>query len=383
MPPAVAWKTLATSSKKKTPATPVIATEHVHAHDHDHPLQAQSPHCDHDHAHGEHCSHDHPAHEHHDGCCDHDHSVRPKHIYVYSPSGAVRDKAAFKRAIKRLEGMGHQVEEDADALSSHQRFAGDDATRLAAIHRAAASGADVALISRGGYGLTRILPGIDYQAVAKAVEQGTHFVGLSDFTAFQNALLAQTGAISWAGPALIADFGQKEGVDDIMLDCFEDLIYGHGEGTGWRMPKQPAGAVPDDFYIEGGATLWGSNLAVLVSLLGTPYFPQVEGGILFIEDVGEHPYKIERMLTQLLHAGVLAKQKAIVFGQFTEFKLTSHDKGYKLQSVIDWLRAQVRIPVLQGLPYGHVETKVLLPVGAPVSLSVEGRDALIYWGHTH
>ena len=123
--------------------------------------------------------------------------------------------------------------------------------RLAAIERAAASGADVALISRGGYGLTRILPGINYQAVAKAVEQGTHFVGLSDFTAFQNALLAQTGAVSWAGPALIADFGKKDEVDDIMLDCFEDLLYGHGEGAGWRMPKQPEGAVPDDFYVEG------------------------------------------------------------------------------------------------------------------------------------
>ena len=206
---------------------------------------------------------------------------------------------------------------------------------------------------------------------------------LSDFTAFQNALLAQTGAISWAGPALIADFGQKDEVDDIMLDCFEDLICGHGEGAGWRMPKQPAGAVPDDFYIEGGATLWGSNLAVLVSLLGTPYFPQVEGGILFLEDVGEHPYKIERMLTQLLHAGVLGKQKAIVFGQFTEIKLSPHDKGFKLQSVIDWLRTQLTIPVLQGLPFGHVATKVLLPVGAQVSLSVEGRDALIYWRHTH
>ena len=369
---------MAQSSKKKTPAAPVIDNEHTHEHAHGHHHD-----CGHDHAHGEHCSHDHHDHAHHDGCCGHDHSAGPKHIYVYSPSGAVRDKAAFKRAIKRLEGMGHQVEVDADALSSHLRFAGDDATRIAAIHRAAASGADVALISRGGYGLTRILPGIDYAAIAKAVEQGTHFVGLSDFTAFQNALLAQTGAISWAGPALIADFGSKEGVDDIMLDCFEDLIYGHGEGAGWRMPKQPAGAVPDDFYVEGGATLWGSNLAVLTSLLGTPYFPQVEGGILFLEDVGEHPYKIERMLTQLLHAGVLAKQKAIVFGQFTEFKLTPHDKGYKLQSVIDWLRTQMSIPVLQGLPYGHVETKVLLPVGAQVSLSVEGRDALIYWGHTH
>ena len=366
---------MATSKKTTQPATAQL---------HDQSTQACTAHdcCQHGHEHEHDHDHDH-HHDDHAGCCGHDHSHGPKHIYVYSPSGAVRDKAAFRRAIKRLQAQGHEVEVDTDALSSHLRFAGDDATRLAAIHRAAASGADVALISRGGYGLTRILPGIDYLAVAKSIAQGTHFVGLSDFTAFQNALLAQTGAISWAGPALIADFGQKEGVDDIMLDCFEDLLYGHGEGAGWRMPKQPAGAVPEDFYVEGGATLWGSNLAVLTSLLGTPYFPQVQGGILFLEDVGEHPYKIERMLTQLLHAGVLAQQKAIVFGQFTEFKLTPHDKGYKLQTVIDWLRSQLRIPVLQGLPYGHVATKVLLPVGAPVSLSVEGRDALIYWGHTH
>lgn len=374
---------MANPTKKTSPAAvqdhaPMPPVHSGCQHDHDHAAHD----CGHSHVHDAHCSHDHD-HAHGDACCGHDHSHGPKHIYVYSPAGAVRDKASFKRAVKRLEGMGHQVEIDGDALSSHQRFAGDDATRIAAIHRAAVSGADVALISRGGYGLTRILPGIDYAAVTTAIESGTRFVGLSDFTAFQNALLAQTGATSWAGPALIADFGQKDEVDDIMLDCFEDLIYGHGEGAGWRMPKQPAGAVPDDFYIEGGATLWGSNLAVLVSLLGTPYFPQVNGGVLFLEDLGEHPYKIERMLTQLLHAGVLGKQKAIVFGQFTEIKLSPHDKGFKLQSVIDWLRTQLTIPVLQGLPFGHVATKVLLPVGAQVSLSVEGRDALIYWGHTH
>lgn len=349
--------------------------------------------CDSDcgHDHGPDASHDHASHVHNsDGsCCDHDHSDGPKHIYVYSPSGAVRDKAAFKRGIKRLEAMGHQVEVDADALSSHLRFAGDDATRLAAIHRAAASGADVALISRGGYGLTRILPGIKYKTVAKAIAKGTKFVGLSDFTAFQLAMLAQTGATTWAGPVINADFGvdTKAGdeVDDIMLDCFADLLSGQGEGAGWQMPK--IGELPNgkpqlkDFYVPGGATLWGGNLRVLTSLLGTPYFPQVDGGILFIEDVGEHPYKIERMLTQLLLAGVLQKQKAIVFGQFTEFKLSPHDKGFKLQTVIDWLRMQIKRPVLQGLPFGHVPTKVLLPVGAQVSLSVEGRDALIYWGH--
>jgi muramoyltetrapeptide carboxypeptidase len=87
------------------------------------------------------------------------------------------------------------------------------------------------------------------------------------------------------------------------------------------------------------------------------------------------------MLTQLLHAGVLARQKALLLGQFTNYKLAPHDKGFKLQSVVDWLRGQIDIPVFTGLPYGHVATKVLLPVGASVDLSVQGRDALIFWGH--
>ncbi len=104
------------------------------------------------------------------------------HIYIYSPSGAVRDKAAFRRGVKRLQARGQEVEIDADALSSHQRFAGDDDTRLAAIARAAASGAQVALISRGGYGLTRLLPRLPFAELQQAVERGTQFVGLSDFT---------------------------------------------------------------------------------------------------------------------------------------------------------------------------------------------------------
>ncbi|NMM90699.1 LD-carboxypeptidase [Rhodococcus sp. SRB_17] len=319
----------------------------------------------------------------HDPCdCGHDHG--PKHIYIYSPSSAVRDKAAFRRGVKRLQKLGHEVEIDADALAIHTRFAGDDATRLAAIHRAAASGADVALISRGGYGLTRILPGIDYAAVARAVDKGMLFVGVSDFTAFQNAVLAQTGAVTWAGPALCPDFGTRGLPDDIMEACFDDLLSGHGEGTGWRMPREKTAeaAPPLEFEIPS-ARLWGGNLAVLASLVGTPYLPQVSDGILFIEDVNEHPFRVERLLTQLLHAGVLAQQKAVVFGQFTQYQLAPHDKGYKLQTVVDWLRSRIAAPVLTNLPYGHVDTKVLLPVGREVELSVQGRDALLYWGHAH
>ncbi|QHE86168.1 LD-carboxypeptidase [Hydrogenophaga sp. BPS33] len=319
--------------------------------------------------------------------CGHDHSHRhgPRHIYLYSPSSAVRDKAAFRRGVARLKALGHEVEIDESALSSHMRFAGDDATRLAAIGRAAASGADVALITRGGYGLTRIVGELPFKAITKAIERGTQFVGLSDFTALQMALMAKTGAITWAGPALGEDFG-AQATDEIMEACFDDLLLGHGEGAGWTLPASDAKAYPGKgdkpYRLKlNGATLWGGNLNVICALIGTPHLPQVEGGILFLEDANEHPYRIERQLTQLLNAGVIGRQKAVLLGSFNRFKLVpGYDRGFKLQTVIDWLRTRTKTPVFTGLPFGHVPTKVLLPVGRQVDLLVDGRDALIFWG---
>ena len=319
-----------------------------------------------------------------------------KHIYIYSPSSAVRDKASFKRGINRLKALGHDVDIDEAALAKFQRFAGDDETRLAAIARAAASGADVALITRGGYGLTRILPNINYKAIAKAIDKGTKFVGLSDFTALQLAVLAKTGAVTWAGPALGEDFGTEQTVDDIMQACFDDLLCGQGEGTGWRLPRPFTGNAINMVassahkkkatgqYVIENAALWGGNLTILASLIGTPYFPKpdtIKGGILFIEDVGEHPYRVERFLTQLLHAGVLASQKAVIFGQFSNYKLVAgYDTGFNLNAVAARLQAQIKARVLMGLPFGHVATKVLLPVGGRVALAVDDKEALILWG---
>jgi muramoyltetrapeptide carboxypeptidase len=249
----------------------------------------------------------------------------------------VRDKAAFRRGVKRLQALGHEVEVDRDALAVHTRFAGDDATRIAAIARAAASGADVALISRGGYGLTRILPGID-SAVAR--HRGRHgFVGISG-----------SRLSSAAGPKPRRHLGRPRAGPDF------GMPVGRHHGSPLRrlapataralagMPKErrAAGApeVPLPEFEVTSSTLWGGNLAVLCALVGTPYFPQVDGGILFVEDVNEHPYRVERMLTQLLHAGVLARQKALVLGQFSNYRLAPHDKGFKLQTVVDWLRSQ-------------------------------------------
>jgi len=303
------------------------------------------------------------------------------HIYIYSPSSAVRDKAAFRRGVRRLQQLGHEVEIDPSALDHHMRFAGDDATRLAAIGRAAASGADIALISRGGYGLTRLLPDLPYKAIARSIERGTQWVGLSDFTALQLATLAKTGAITWAGPALGEDFGVAGTPDDIMEACFDDLVQGHGEGAGWRLPVSDGKAFGPDYRLKiDKAPLWGGNLSLLGSLVGTPWLPTIRKGVLFLEDVGEHPYRLERELTQLLHAGILDQQRAIFLGAFNKFTpVAGYDRGFSLASMVEWLRSKTRTPIFTGLPFGHVPTKVLLPVGAEVEVLVEGRDALIVW----
>ncbi len=309
------------------------------------------------------------------------------HIYLISPSGAVRDKAALRLGIKRLKHLGHTVALDPDALSSEQRFAGDDDARVLAVARAAASGADVVMLTRGGYGLTRILKRLPYKAIASSVKNGTQWVGHSDFTALQMGLLAKTGACTWAGPHACVDFGRAE-ADDITLACFEDMAEGRAEGAGWKLPASDIPHLPKKALLAEHAVLWGGNLSVLCSLVGTPYLPNVQAGVLFLEDVAEHPYRVERMLTQLLHAGVLSQQKAIVLGAFTDYKLSAHDKGFKLQTVVDWLRTQVKTPVLTGLPFGHVPTKLCLPVGKQVTLLREGREAFLLWahpehGHTH
>ncbi|MBU3740640.1 MAG: LD-carboxypeptidase, partial [Rhodoferax sp.] len=219
-------------------------------------------------------------------------------------------------------------------------------------------------------------------------------------------LLARTGAGSWAGPGVCEGFGvpSDQEPDEIMQACFCDLLSGQGEGAGWRQWPQPRPSataqspstpvpsatdkrakspismpVPAE-WTTPNSVLWGGNLAVLVSLLGTPYFPDIQRGLLFLEDVGEHPYRIERMLTQLLHAGVLARQRAIILGQFTDYKLTPHDRGYTLHSAVAWLRSQLKVPVITNLPFGHGPTKVMLPIGRMSRLILSGRDALLYWG---
>jgi muramoyltetrapeptide carboxypeptidase len=298
-------------------------------------------------------------------------------LHVFSPSGAVSPPAALRRAARRLEALGFEVQVDAAALARHQRFAGTDAERLAALHRVAAAAPAVAMATRGGYGLTRLLDGIDWPALARSVERGTRWVGHSDMTALQLGLLAHTGAASWAGPMACGDFGRSEaegGVDEVTRDCFVEAMDGSLEAVGFRTEAGFDG-------LEARGRLWGGNLTVLLSLLGTPHWPKAaaRGGVLFLEDVYEHPYRVERGLLQLRQAGVLQAQRAVLLGAFSGSRPVPQDRGYALKAAVARVREGLATPVLTGLPFGHVHPKLSLPVGRRVQLVVQGREVLILW----
>jgi muramoyltetrapeptide carboxypeptidase len=302
-------------------------------------------------------------------------------LALYSPSGVVARAATLRLAVRRLAALGFDVQVDEAALARHQRFAGDDDTRLAALHRVAARAPAIAMGTRGGYGLTRLLDRIDWKLIAKSIGRGTRWVGHSDLTVLQLGLLAHAKCITWAGPLACYDFGREAGehgekqidaVDDVTRDGFVEAMDGSLEAIGFRTE-----AGFDGLDVRG--TLWGGNLCMVGSLLGTPHWPRVKGGVLFLEDVNEHPYRVERSLIQLHQAGVLDAQKAIVLGAFTEYKKSPLDRGYTLASALEMLRSMTRTPILTGLPFGHVPTKVCLPVGARVTLAVQGRDAFVGW----
>jgi muramoyltetrapeptide carboxypeptidase len=198
---------------------------------------------------------------------------------------------------------------------------------------------------------------------------------MSDMTSLQLGLLAHAEGTTWAGPLACDDFGRRAaegGVDDVTASCFVEAMSGALEAVGFRTD-----AGFDGLEVRG--MLWGGNLTVLNSLLGTRHWPRIKGGVLFLEDVNEHPYRVERNLLQLHQAGVLAAQKAIVLGAVSGFRKSPLDRGYAMAAVVARLRVETQTPILTGLPFGHVATKVTLPVGARVRLLVDRRQAYIGW----
>jgi muramoyltetrapeptide carboxypeptidase len=278
-------------------------------------------------------------------------------IAIAAPGGYALDEAALARGIARLEAQGHTVHNYYVPEQKFQRFGGTDEARLAQLNAAAADpDVQVVMALRGSYGISRILPQIDFHAMAAS---GKLFVGYSDFTAFHMGLMQATGRASFAGPMVCDDF-------------IHDEPSGYTLGQLWDCLRGPShmvrGTAAGNPAVDVRGKLWGGNLAMLAHLIGTPYFAQIDGGILFIEDINEHPYRVERMLLQLLHAGVLHKQKALVLGDLSGYRLAAFDNGYDFDAMLAYVRERLPIPVLTGLPFGHIKDRCTLPFGGQAHL---------------
>lgn len=303
-------------------------------------------------------------------------------LHIFAASGVELRLAAVQRARRRLGGLGFDVTVDPSVRARSQRFAGNDAQRVETLHRLAGLRPSIALAARGGYGMTRLLDTIDWDLLGESICAGTRWVGYSDMTPLQLGLLAHGGHRSWHGPMATEDFGRVDDDDaetkeanEVTVDCFVEAMSGVLEAVGFRTDAGRGG-------LKTEGTLWGGNLAMVVSLLGTRHWPHIDGGILFLEDVAEHPYRIERLLLQLQQSGVLDRQRAVLLGQFSDWKPSPIDRGYTLKSALAAVQARTATPLLTGLPFGHGPLKVCLPQGAHASLEVWGRDALLHWGDT-
>lgn len=282
-------------------------------------------------------------------------------FHLIAPSGYCINQQAALRGVQRLTDAGHQVENDEVIRRRYQRFAGTDAERLADVNSLASltSPDTIVMPVRGGYGASRLLDRIDWQALASRQQRNSLLIcGHSDFTAIQAGLLAQANVITFSGPMLAANFGAET------LNTFTEQHF-------WLALRKAQFTVEwqgDGPQCDEQGTLWGGNLAMLISLIGTPWMPTIDKGILVLEDVNEHPFRVERMLLQLEYAGILNRQSAIVLGSFSGAAPNEYDAGYSLESVYAFLRSRLSVPLITGLDFGHEQRTVTLPIGANATL---------------
>ena len=289
-------------------------------------------------------------------------------IRIIASSGFANDSSRIELGLRRLYDAGFTITNQQAAYRRYQRFAGSDAERIADFQDVASGRVQppkMLLGLRGGYGAMRMLPHIDWSRLgAKMRERGTLFLGFSDVCALQLALLAQGNMQSFAGPMLYSEFGKPVPSVYTMDSFIRGTTNAQSVVTVSALQRR-------DVDVEG--VFWGGNLSVLASLAGSPYMPDINGGILFLEDVGEQPYRIERMLQTLYLAGILSKQKAIVFGDFRMGGIRDvYDSSYDFGAVLNTIQRVAKVPVLTGFPFGHIANKTTFPLGGHAKITSNG-----------
>ena len=297
-------------------------------------------------------------------------------VGLIAPGSPIADEK-YAKTLASVAALGFRIKEGQYTRATRGYLAGTDEQRLSDLH-AAFTDPEVEAVwcIRGGYGGTRLLPRLDYDLIRRHPKP---FIGYSDITALHLAIYERTGLVCFHGPVAASDF------PDDTLQYFRDVVVEPVAGHFIALPAVdellPAGEEFRPFVITAGRAeglLTGGNLSLLAAMAGTPYQPSFKGKIVFIEDIGEQPYRIDRMLYQLAQATDLSEAAGVVMGVFTDCKPKGSAPSLTLVETLTDFFAQWKMPAAYGFPFGHVLHQATLPYGIMAELDTEkGRLTLL------
>jgi len=283
-------------------------------------------------------------------------------IGVVAPASPMKHDR-LENGIRYLENLGYKVKLGKCVYHEHGYLAGRDRERADDINKMFRDRRVKAIFCiRGGYGTPRLLPLLDYHAIRANPKI---FVGYSDITALQMAMLRHAGLATFSGPMVAAEMGK--GIDPFTEEKFWRLLT-HPEPFG-DLARPVGGHYQVIARGKTSGPLLGGCLSLIVCLVGTPHFPNVKGSIFCVEELGEAPYRLDRMLAQLREAGILQRLGGFVLGQMTDCVPTDNEPSQTLDDLMRDFIAPLKIPAIAGLDYGHVDVKYTLPLGIRAELS--------------
>lgn len=301
-------------------------------------------------------------------------------IALVAPAG-VLERERVERAIARLNEMEFRVKTYGDIYRSHGYLAGDDTTRAEELMEAFADEEVAAVFPvRGGTGVTRLLDMLDYSEIRRHPKI---LAGFSDITALHQAVQSQTGLITFHSPHPMDGLGMPDGLSDLSARTFWRAVlaesYTDSADGSYVVPLNSDERNHLVTFAPGKATgrLVGGNLALVCSVLGTPYELPTSGAILLLEDVAEQPYRIDRFLSQLRLAGKLDVLSGVILGQFTNCVAAAGKASLSLEEIFQDYFAGLAIPVLQNFPTGHTTDNVTLPLGVEVELDADEKTVAV------
>lgn len=285
-------------------------------------------------------------------------------IGIISPASSPDDLSLIEKGIKYIEGLGFRTIVGKNVGKYNGYLAGTDEERVSDIHEMFSNKKIKAVFClRGGYGASRLLDKIDYSLIR---DNPKIFVGFSDITALQMAFLKKSGLITFAGPMVVSNFAKE--ISHFTEEYFWQIITSDRKPgkISWSVSEKPESITPG----KAAGKIIGGNLSVFNSLLGTNFLPDLKNKILFIEDVNEYPYKIDRMLNQLRLNKVFKKVNGIILGIFVDcIEPDQNKKTLTLKEIFKDYFEKLKIPVISGFPHGHLRDLVTIPVGINIIMN--------------